>query len=278
MLHSIIGLIVVIGILCLIRSQYERNQLVVEETTIYSSKIKETKRIVFLSDLHDKEFGSKNCRLVEQIGNIKPDMIVIGGDTMIAKEGKESLEVTKKLLSDLILIAPVYYGNGNHEQRLEGDWKRKFLQILKDYGIIYLSDDSCDVAEDLVISGLNISKNYYAQIRTEQMEPTYIEEQIGTASNEKFQLLLAHSPMFLDAYTAWGADLTLSGHFHGGTIRLPKLGGVMTPQFQFFCPYCAGMFEKEGKRLLVSRGLGTHSINIRLGNKPQIIVIHLQQA
>lgn len=278
MLHSIIGLIVVIGILCLIRSQYERNQLVVEETTIYSSKIKETKRIVFLSDLHDKEFGCKNCRLVEQIGNIKPDMIVIGGDTMIAKEGKESLEVTKKLLSDLILIAPVYYGNGNHEQRLEGDWKRKFLQILKDYGIIYLSDDSCDVAEDLVISGLNISKNYYAQIRTEQMEPTYIEEQIGTASNEKFQLLLAHSPMFLDAYTAWGADLTLSGHFHGGTIRLPKLGGVMTPQFQFFCPYCAGMFEKEGKRLLVSRGLGTHSINIRLGNKPQIIVIHLQQA
>jgi predicted MPP superfamily phosphohydrolase len=71
--------------------------------------------------------------------------------------------------------------------------------------------------------------------------------------------------------------LTLSGHFHGGTIRLPYLGGVMTPQYQFFLPYCAGEFRSDGKDMIVSRGLGTHSINIRLNNKPQVVVVDLKR-
>ena len=94
---------------------------------------------------------------------------------------------------------------------------------------------------------------------------------------EKFQILLCHSPLFFDACRKWGADLTLSGHFHGGTIRLPYLGGVMTPQFQFFLPWCAGTFEENGKTMIVSRGLGTHSINIRLNNKPQLVVVDLKK-
>ena len=92
--------------------------------------------------------------------------------------------------------------------------------------------------------------------------------------------LLAHSPLFFEEYAAWGADLTLSGHFHGGTIRLPVLGGVMTPQYQFFYPRCAGEFELPGRwgersRMIIGRGLGTHSINIRLNDKPQVVVIRL---
>lgn len=72
--------------------------------------------------------------------------------------------------------------------------------------------------------------------------------------------------------------MTLAGHFHGGTIRIPGLGGVMTPQYQFFLPWCAGDFERDGKRMIVSRGLGTHSINIRLNNRPQLVLIRLRRA
>ena len=97
----------------------------------------------------------------------------------------------------------------------------------------------------------------------------------GWRERERFQILLCHSPLFFDSCRKWGADLTLSGHFHGGTIRLPYLGGVMTPQFQFFLPWCAGTFEESGKYMIVSRGLGTHSINIRLNNKPQLVVVDL---
>ena len=80
--------------------------------------------------------------------------------------------------------------------------------------------------------------------------------------------------MFFEEYAAWGADLTLSGHFHGGTIRLPLLGGLMTPQYQFFFPWCSGCFsDKNGRKLIAGRGLGTHSINIRFNNKPQVVVL-----
>ena len=99
---------------------------------------------------------------------------------------------------------------------------------------------------------------------------------LGNADRSRFQILMAHSPLFFDACADWGADLTLSGHFHGGTIRIPGLGGVMTPQYQFFLPVCAGTFEQNGRYMIVSRGLGTHSINIRIFNKPQVVVVRLR--
>lgn len=107
------------------------------------------------------------------------------------------------------------------------------------------------------------------------MTTEYLERHLGPADDSRFQILLAHSPLYFEQYADWGADLTLSGHFHGGTIRLPFVGGVMTPQYQFFHPYCAGEFEKDGKHMIVGRGLGTHSINIRFCNRPQLMVVRL---
>ena len=104
-----------------------------------------------------------------------------------------------------------------------------------------------------------------------------MERALGQPDEKRFSILLAHSPVFFEEYAAWGADLTLSGHFHGGTIRLPVLGGVMTPQYQFFYPRCAGEFtDEKGRRMLVGRGLGTHSINIRFCDKPQVLVVKLK--
>ena len=94
------------------------------------------------------------------------------------------------------------------------------------------------------------------------MTTEYLERHLGPADDSRFQILLAHSPLYFEQYADWGADLTLSGHFHGGTIRLPFVGGVMTPQYQFFHPYCAGEFEKDGK-------------HIRFCNRPQLMVVRL---
>lgn len=267
-----------------LRSQYERNHFVTEETVITSEKIKTSKTLVFLSDMHDKEFGPKNSLLIEAIAGVHPDMVLIGGDTMVAKKGNGRLEATENLIRGLVAIAPVYYGNGNHEQRLNtdredyGDRYLHFCRLLKQYGVTYLSDASVDVGEDLTMSGLNIEKIFYQDFVPARMKAGYIRKHLGRADKKRFQILLAHSPMFLDAYGAWGADLTLSGHFHGGTIRLPFVGGVMTPQFQFFLPWCSGVFEEDGHHMIVSRGLGTHSINIRFNNKPQVVVVKLQPA
>ncbi len=267
----------------LVRSQYERQHFVVEKTIIRSPKIKQKHRIVFLSDLHDNEFGTGNQALLKAIRAAEPDFVLIGGDTMVVKPGAANLRVTRELLSGLSkLSCPVYYGNGNHEQRMQqerdvyGSLYSEFRQLLKEMGVHYLSDETAFPEEDLAVSGLNIGKRFYRDLVPEQMDKGYIRRRLGEADTKRFHILLAHSPLFLDAYTGWGADLALAGHFHGGTIRLPFLGGVMTPQYQFFLPWCAGTFEKDGRHMIVSRGLGTHSINIRFGNKPQVVVVELR--
>lgn len=265
----------------LLRSEYERDHFVVEKVRLESPKIRKKRTLVFLTDLHDKEFGEGNERLLDAVRTIAPDLVLIGGDTMVTKPGHASLEVTKRLLEGLSGIAFVCYGNGNHEQRLReqretyGNLYCRFRELLRTYEVGYLSDSSLDFGEDIRISGLDIDESYYHNRVSKRMGPGYVARSLGEADRERFQILLAHSPLFSDAYGRWGADLTFSGHFHGGTIRIPILGGVMTPQYQFFLPCCGGTFEKNGRYMIVGRGLGTHSVNIRFCNKPQVVAVQL---
>ncbi len=271
------------GGLFLLRSEYERDQLVTETFTIHSPKIKgEGKRLVFLTDLHDKEFGPDNERLLEAIREAKPDMVLIGGDMMVAK-GVGDISISLKLLKKLSEEFTVVCANGNHELRLRnetetyGDKYREYRHALREMGIVFLSDSKIALDEDIDLYGLNLLSEYYKP-GYPKMKPGFVGKVLGEPDKEKFSLLLAHSPMFFDEYAEWGADLTLSGHFHGGTIRLPFVGGVMTPQYQFFFPWCAGLYEGvHGRKLIVGRGLGTHSINIRFNDKPQVVVVDIKE-
>lgn len=264
-------------------SKYERGHFVTEELVFSSSKLKEPAVLVFLSDLHDNAFGEKNEKLLKEIKRIHPDAVLIGGDTMVTKPGRADLSRTKELLQGISrLSCPVFYANGNHEQRMQrdrgvyGSMYDEFRKLLEEYQVNYLQNKTVQWRDDIAVSGVDIAWKYYQDFHPDSMEPSYLTRRLGKADPERFQILLAHSPLFFDAYADWGADLSLAGHFHGGTIRLPGLGGVMTPQYQFFHPFCGGVFEQNGRWMLVSRGLGTHSINIRIGNRPQLAVIRLE--
>ena len=132
--------------------------------------------------------------------------------------------------------------------------------------------------QEICISGLNLDRSYYKKFASEKMEVSYIEERLGKAASNQYQILLAHSPLFRKTYAEWGADLTLSGHFHGGTIGVPILGGLMTPQFHFFKDCCKGSLKTGNKMMIVSRGLGTHSINFRLNNQAELIAVKIRPA
>ena len=271
---------------CLARSRYERDCLVTEKYRIASEKIHgQGKTIVFLTDLHNKEFGEENSRLLETVRKVKPDAVLFGGDGMVAKRGNSDVRIPLALLTELAKEFPVYCGNGNHESRMlwkseiYGETYENFRTALENAGIRYLSNEAADLDSDIRVYGLDLPKIAYLP-RSGEIPEGLLKETMGEPDPEKFCLLLAHSPLFFEEYAAWGADLALSGHFHGGTIRLPLVGGVMTPQYQFFYPRCAGYFELPGKgreksRMIVGRGLGTHSINIRLNDKPQVVVVRL---
>lgn len=279
------------GLFCLARSQYERGALAVETVEIVTDKVLKDRTLVFLSDLHNKEFGKGNAELLQAIDSVRPDAVLSGGDMMIAK-GNADTRVPLSLFSSLSSRYPVYCGNGNHENRMT--WEREtygrqyevYKKQLTDMGVIYLEDESALLECDIRITALDLDECFYRKAllqRKEPMEQGYLEKKLGAGPSgqgpigEPFQILLAHSPLYFKEYADWGADLTLSGHFHGGTIRLPWLGGVMTPQYQFFLPVCAGTFYIGEKAMVVSRGLGTHSINIRLNNRPQLVVLKVKR-
>ena len=269
---------------CLLRSEYEKSHFAAEELIIASPKIQREKCLVFLTDVHDKEFGPANEKLLKAIADSQPDGILIGGDLMVAK-GEGSLEASFRLLEGLAPLAPIYYSLGNHEMRLRqeqevyGEAYQRLLKKADQLGVRMLLDDRAVFDEDTEIWGADLPRRFYKKLlfqKPEMMEPGYLHRKLGEASLNRYTILLMHSPLYFEAAREWGADLTLSGHFHGGTIRIPGLGGVMTPQYQFFLPWCAGVFEEEGKLMAVGRGLGTHSINIRLNGRPQLLVIRLR--
>lgn len=280
------------GIGCLLRSEYERNHLTTTEYTITSQKL--TKEwdgytLVLLADLHDKEFGSHNKILLDGIDAVHPDRIISSGDLICTADNRKGdLRISLDLLQALRKKYPVTCGNGNHEQRLrdcpqifgkEHSW---YAGQLRKMGIDYLQNETLTVRgteSNLLIRGLDIDDPYYWKKGKKLPLPdTYIADRLGPSSGNDFELLLAHSPLFLEEYAAWGADLVCSGHFHGGTIRLPLLGGIMTPQFQFFCRRDKGKHQLGNTTMIVSGGLGTHSVNIRLNNLPEIVVIRLKTA
>ncbi|MBQ2400752.1 MAG: metallophosphoesterase [Lachnospiraceae bacterium] len=161
------------GGLFFLRSEYERDQLVTDHFTIRSSKIKgKGKRIVFLTDLHDKEFGPDNERLLQAIREAKPDLVLVGGDMMVAK-GVGDLTLSLKFLKQLSEEFTVICANGNHELRLRneketyGNKYREYRQALNEMGITFLSDQKIALDEDIELYGAcNLASVFFYKCRS----------------------------------------------------------------------------------------------------------------
>ena len=275
---KIIGLGAVGSISLLLRSFYERKNFKTVQYNISSEKIESEKKIVFLTDLHNNSFGKNNEKLFSTIEGISPDLVLIGGD-MITVKSRLGIENVLPLLKRLSSKYKCIYANGNHEQRLSenkfGLNYRQYKQIMEDMGIVYLSNKSCDLDDNICVHGLDLERKYYLRRFKKPLDSGYINKRISI-DESKFNILLAHSPLFVKDYADSHVDLALAGHFHGGTIRLPGGVGVMTPQFHFFNRLVVGMKKVENMIQIIGAGLGTHSINIRLNDMSELIVINLK--
>ena len=88
--------------------------------------------------------------------------------------------------------------------------------------------------------------------------------------------MLAHDPEYVHFYDKYKADLVLSGHLHGGLMRLPRIGGLVSPRLRF-PGRDAGLIPLDnGKNLFISRGLGSHTIPLRFFNRVEINFIVLK--
>lgn len=265
------------------RSEYEKDHLITKTYHIKTNKnIKKNVSIVFLSDMHDKEFGKNNGVLLEEIRKIRPDYVLIGGDIPTIKK-EADLQITFNLLEHLSKDFKVYYANGNHETRMReksykyGSAYQSFIKKLKELHIAHLENKKVLLESGIAVYGLDLEAQYYKHGNFKALYAADIRNKLGEVNEEEFSVLLAHSPNFFPEYADWGADLTLSGHFHGGTIRLYEDIGLMTPQYQFFNRNVVGLKKRGDKKMIISAGLGTHSVKIRLGNPPELVHIKIEK-
>lgn len=262
---------------------YDSNRFRKVTYELESRKIKKDVRFLFLSDLHNKQYGTKNKKLMDAIDACHPDAILIGGDILTAAPGKKVAPAAEfvRALSEKYTL---YYANGNHEQRLDlypetyGKMGAEFEHLLSEAGIKRLVNESTEnCAYGVEIVGCQIERKFYKRFQRVTMPEDYLPALLPKKNRECYTILLAHNPDYFKRYRAWGADLVLSGHVHGGVMRLPFFGGVIGTNFRLFPKYDGGMFCEDGAVMIVSRGLGAHTIPLRIFNPAELVEIVIKK-
>ncbi len=281
-------------IILLIWSMIEQKLLILSKYDVTSKELPQAfhqTKFIILSDLHNCTFGRNNKRLIKRIHAISPEFIVIAGD-MIDKKELCHRGNTFSVLEHLTKQYQIYYAYGNHEQSMEVPCDPKnsyndkqyeswviFKKRLRDLGVIFLDNKSAYLrkeGDEIRITGLSLDKKYFEHGKKPDMEEGYLKHKIGKKKTGMFSLLIAHHPAYFKEYADWGADLTIAGHYHGGLVRIPGIGGMVSPQVKLFPKYSGGLFFHETKQMIVSRGLGSHSLMPRLFNIPEIVVVTMK--
>ena len=258
-------------------------KFIITRYNISSSRVNEPITCALISDLHNKVYGTDNNCLIESIRNEAPDLILCAGDLIVGTE-HNSNRTALSFVTGLTEIAPVYYSNGNHETEYRRYAKPKYaayVNKLKKAGIHLLNNKCSDIvigSTQLHIAGLEVSLEKYIKFRKPHCDISYIENKIGKAPCDgTYTILLAHNPEFFKIYGEWGADLTVSGHYHGGVVRSPFSGrALLSPYGYPFPKFGVGIKELAPERYIIaSAGLGDHSIPLRVFDPRELVVIRI---
>ena len=239
-------------------------------------------RILFVTDYHEAVGGKMNPALLRAAREQKPDLILIGGDMVNGKKEDEDYRPAVDLINGLVDIAPIYYSYGNHERRMitwsvEGNYHWEDYRKALDPRVHFLVNEDILVplpGGNVRLYGYEMERRFFIR-HGEALTKAAMVQTLGEVKKDAPVILLAHDPTWGPVYGEWGADLTLSGHYHGGVIRLPLLGGFVSPKFKIFPHFDRGYYEEGTTRMLVGTGLGQHTIPVRFCNLPELVVIDL---
>lgn len=231
-----------------------------------------------VSDVHNEARGEGNAALLRALREAAPDLICITGDFLDSR--RTDLDFALELAGQLAEIAPAVYVTGNHEARLkdlsalEAGLAARGVQVLRDdwtplarggeeIALLGLDDPGFSAGEDWTLAeGLDQTQARLSALLAQ--------------AGDRFSLVLSHRPELLPAYAEAGADLVLSGHAHGGQVRLPGIGGLFAPGQGILPRLTSGVYARGETRLVVSRGLGNSAFPLRVFNPPEIVTVTLR--
>ena len=230
-------------------------------------------KIAHVSDLHNAVFGRKNEKLLSLIRAAEPDIIAITGDLIDSRH--TDIDSALAFVEAAAEIAPVYYVTGNHESRLDFDAIEPRLIAA---GARVLRNEAEDIGrggERIRLAGID-DPSFIRTGGTAEERAASELEQPGDGGGT-FTVLLAHRPELVEVYAEYGAGLVLSGHAHGGQVRLPLLGGLYAPGQGLLPEYDSGLYSLGETQMVVSRGLGNSVAPLRVNNRPELVIVTLSR-
>lgn len=267
---SAIFLIIFVIRLYIDNNVFEVSKLIISDDEI--PKVFDGTKILQISDLHNKKYGDENQKLLAKIEEIEPDYIFLTGDMVSSRD--VDFSTFYNLASALGKKYNCYYILGNHELDLKNELRKDIYNTLENYGINVLDNEEMSLTKEdkrINLYGMWYNPKYYIR---EDFSEEKMEEIMGKAK-DGYNILLTHNPDDFEIYANWGADLTFSGHVHGGMIRLPFIGGLISPNRTLFPKYDSGLYEFKDSALIVSRGMSRGQTGIRLFNKPELVLVEI---
>lgn len=257
-----------------------QNNAVVITKHEYFSKILPKKfdgfKVLHISDLHNKNYRG---RLTDKIKEVNPDIIVITGDLIDRR--KTRINTAADFVKDIVKIAPIYYVSGNHEQLSEHFNQLK--TILHELNVNMMDNSYIKLAKEGSEIGLigiaDPSANLNEETYSKENNFSHMRNNINNLIRDiptEFNILLSHRPEHFDVYSELKIDLVFCGHAHGGQIRIPFAGGLLSPNQGFFPKYSEGMHSDGTTSMVVSRGLGNSIFPFRVFNRPELVVVTLK--
>lgn len=272
----LIAVVFIVGITCF--CVWQNNNIVITKSEYINLKIPsdfDNFTIAHISDLHNKEFGGNQVKILNKVKSVSPDIIVITGDLIDRRN--YDLDIAMAFIKGAINIASVYYVPGNHEA-----WSGKYNSVkgkLIDTGVIVLDNTAFELSKggsSIQILGLS-DPGFLTSSYMEGTDTSEIEKQLNIWSKgENFKILLSHRPELFDLYNKNNMDLIFTGHAHGGQFRIPGIGGIVAPDQGIFPKYTCGSYNGSSSTMFVSRGLGNSIVPIRIFNRPEIVVVTLK--
>ena len=272
-----IVLILVVIILLVWYLYHENTALQVNKKVIINSKLPETfdgYKMAHISDFHNTTSKKLAGSIINKIKDSKVDIVVITGDLIDSR--RTNTKVAMEFVKELIKSNVVYYVPGNHESRIQ-EYK-EFKKEIEKIGVNVLDNK----AEQIIKNGDKINllgiKDPAFSYEYSLDEHLILKQEIESLAYDKsiYTILLSHRPEQFTTYVEQNIDLVLTGHAHGGQIRLPFIGGIIAPVQGFFPKYTEGIHKENNTTMVISRGIGNSIFPFRINNRPELLLIELK--
>lgn len=252
--------------------------LVTRTYTVETAKLVQPVRLLLLTDLHSTIHGRDQSDLIRLVRELAPDAILLAGDIA---DDEVPHRGTELLLEAVAGEYPCFYVTGNHEFWAEDT--EEILDLFRRYGVTVLAGTWSDLTvrgQTVRVFGVDDPEGFEARSGEDVPAGWMAQWEACRAGLEEgtFSVLLSHRPELTELYRDSGFDLIVSGHAHGGQVRVPfLLNGLYAPGQGFFPKYAGGLYDLDGTALAVSRGLSISRLP-RVFDPPEAVVIDLVPA